>query len=230
MSFTDSIYLVFLAAGFTVGFGHCIGMCGPIVVSFCLGLGDRNRFVPNIFYNAGRTATYTILGGVLGAGGSFTGVVVPMAGFQKGVMILAGGLIAVMGLAMTGWMTIPRIFSSGYFPIQKILNAFRKLSNASGFAGFFAMGLLLGLLLCGPVYTALLSAVRVGMDADGLWQGAFSGAMVMLVFGAGTIPALLLISMLSDVKWLKHRKSVYRVGGIMMAIAGIYFLVKGIMY
>lgn len=230
MSSTDSIYFVFLAAGFTVGFGHCIGMCGPIVVSFCLGLGDRNRIVPNLFYNAGRTVTYTVLGGILGAGGSFTGVVVPMEGFQKAVMILAGVLIAVMGLAMTGWVGIPRLFSSGYSPLGRFFMNFRKFSGTSGVAGFFAMGLLLGLLPCGPVYTALLSAARAGMDAPGPWQGALSGAMVMFAFGVGTIPALLLIAGLSDMKWLKHRDTIYRVGGAMMILAGAYFLVKGILY
>ena len=198
MSSTDSIYLVFLAAGFTVGFGHCIGMCGPIVVSLCLSLKDRNRFVPNLFYNAGRTVTYTILGGILGAGGSFTGVVVPIEGFQKGVMIFAGVLIALMGLAMTGWVAIPRIFSSGHSPFQKFYHTFKKLSGSSGIARFFTLGLLLGLLPCGPVYTALLSSARVGMDAAGAWQGALSGCLVMLAFGAGTIPALLLIAGLSD--------------------------------
>jgi sulfite exporter TauE/SafE len=230
MSPTDSIYLVFLAAGFAVGFGHCIGMCGPIVVSFCLGLGDRNRFVPNLFYNAGRTVTYTILGGILGAGGSFTGVVVPIQGFQKGVMILAGVLIAVMGLAMTGWAAIPRIFSSGFSPFQRFFNRFQKLSGSSGAAGVFAMGLLLGLLPCGPVYTALLSSARVGMDTAGPWQGALSGALVMLAFGAGTIPALLIIAGLSDMKWLKNRDLIYRIGGVMMIVVGVYFFVKGIMY
>jgi len=230
MSFTDSIYLVFLAAGFTVGFGHCIGMCGPIVVSFSLGLKDRNRFVPNLFYNAGRIVTYTIQGGILGAGGSFTGVVIPMQGFQKGVMILAGAMIALMGLAMTGWIAIPRIFSSGFSPLQKFFNTFQKLSKSSGIGGFLALGLLLGLLPCGPVYTALLSSARVGMEAANTWQGALSGGLVMFAFGAGTIPALLLLAGLSDMKWLKHRDVIYRIGGIMMIIVGVYFLAKGIIY
>ena len=36
MSSTDTLYLIFLVTGFTVGFGHCVGMCGPIVVSLSL--------------------------------------------------------------------------------------------------------------------------------------------------------------------------------------------------
>jgi sulfite exporter TauE/SafE len=136
----------------------------------------------------------------------------------------------MMGLAMTGWIAIPRIFSSGFSPLQKIFNSFQKLSKSSGAIGFFGMGLLLGLLPCGPVYTALLSSARVGMEAVSPWQGALSGALVMCAFGLGTIPALLLIAGLSDMKWLKHRDTIYRIGGIMMILVGIYFFVKGIMY
>jgi sulfite exporter TauE/SafE len=52
----------------------------------------------------------------------------------------------------------------------------------------------------------------------------------MFFFGVGTIPALLLIAGLSDMKWLKHRDTIYRIGGIMMIAVGIYFFVKGVMY
>ena len=57
MSSIESLYLLFLATGFTVGFGHCIGMCGPIVVSLSLNLGDRPVIIPLALYNLGRVTT-----------------------------------------------------------------------------------------------------------------------------------------------------------------------------
>jgi uncharacterized protein len=213
-----------------VGFGHCIGMCGPIVVSFSLGLKDRNRFLPNLIYHAGRISTYSVLGGILGAGGSFTGIVTPMAGLQKAVMILTGVLISVMGLVMTGWVSIPRMRSLGETPLRWFFSCFNKLSGSSGIAGFFTLGLFLGLIPCGPVYTALLTSARIGMESPTVWNGALSGSMLMLSFGLGTLPALLLVAGLSDMKWLKSRASVYRIGGVLMLGVGIYFLVKGIRY
>ena len=62
MSFIDPLYPVFLATGFAVGFGHCIGMCGPIVVSLSLNLKDKNLLIPHLLYNSGRVVTYVVLG------------------------------------------------------------------------------------------------------------------------------------------------------------------------
>jgi len=230
MSSTDSIYLVFLAAGFSVGFGHCIGMCGPIVASLSLGLKDRNRIAPHLLYNLGRTATYTALGAVMGISGSFTGLAARMAGFQKGVMLLAGVLIIVMGVAMTGFLSTHRLFSAEFFPTKLAARGFQKLSRSSSLPGYFLLGLLLGFLPCGPVYTALISSARSGMETGSPWTGALSGASIMLSFGLGTIPALLVVAKLTDLKWLKKRAVMYRIGGFMMIGAGIYFLVKGIKY
>ena len=64
--------LFFLFTGVAVGFGHCIGMCGPIVVALSLKSAERRRMLPHLFYHAGRIITYTVLGGIVGASGSFT--------------------------------------------------------------------------------------------------------------------------------------------------------------
>ena len=69
MSFTDPLYLIFLTTGFTVGFGHCIGMCGPLVVSLSLNLKGKHLLLPHLLYNTGRVITYTVLGGIMGATG-----------------------------------------------------------------------------------------------------------------------------------------------------------------
>lgn len=230
MSSTDSIYLVFLAAGFSVGFGHCIGMCGPIVASLSLGLKERNRLAPHLLYNLGRTTTYTALGAVMGVTGSFTGLAAHMAEFQKAVMIIVGILIIFMGAAMTGLLPTSRLFAAEFFPTRMAARGFQKLSQSRNTFGYFPLGLLLGFLPCGPVYTALIASARSGMDAGSPWTGALSGAAVMFSFGLGTIPALLLVAKLTDLKWLKARETIYRIGGVMMIGAGIYFLIKGIYY
>jgi sulfite exporter TauE/SafE len=55
---TETIYFVLFTTGLTVGFGHCIGMCGPIVVSLSLSLKGRSVVVPHLLYNGGRITTY----------------------------------------------------------------------------------------------------------------------------------------------------------------------------
>ena len=230
MSFIDPLYLIFLTTGFTVGFGHCIGMCGPIVVSLSLNLKGKNLFLPHLLYNTGRVITYTVLGGVMGATGSFTLVAAHLAGIQKGALIVAGIIIIVMALAMSGWLPLGRLFGDYYNPDGIINRGFRKFSQVKSTATYFPIGLLLGLLPCGPVYTALLAAAGAGMNATGTLEGTVKGMAVMMSFGIGTIPALFVVAKLVDMGWLKKRQIIYRIGTILMIFVGLYFIVQGIWY
>ena len=230
MSFIDPLYLLFLTTGFTVGFGHCIGMCGPVVVSLSLNLKGKNLFLPHLLYNTGRVITYTVLGGIMGATGSFTLVAAHIAGIQKGALIFSGIIIIVMALAMSGWLPLGRIFGDYYNPDGIISKGFRKLSRVKSTAAYLPIGLLLGLLPCGPVYTALLAAAGAGMNAAGTIEGIAKGMAVMLTFGIGTIPALFIVAKLVDMGWLKKRQIIYRIGTILMIMVGFYFIVQGIWY
>lgn len=213
-----------------MGFGHCIGMCGPIVVSLSLNLKAHNLIVPHLLYNVGRVVTYVILGGVMGATGSFTLVATHIAGIQKGAMILAGIMIIIMGLAMSGWLRFGRLPTDYYNPRGLISRGFKKLSQTKSRTSYLPIGLLLGLLPCGPVYTALIAAAGVGMKAGSIIEGITKGMAVMLLFGIGTIPALFLVAKLADMGWLRKRAMIYRIGAILMIGVGLYFVVKGIRY
>jgi hypothetical protein len=230
MSFIDPLYPVFLATGFAVGFGHCIGMCGPIVVSLSLNLKDKNILLPHLLYNSGRVVTYGVLGGVMGATGSFTLVAAHIAEIQKGAMIFAGVLIIIMGLAMSGWISFGQVFGNSYNPGGFVSKGFRRLSQIKSPAAYFPIGLLLGLLPCGPVYTALLAAAGAGMEAAGTLEAIIKGMGVMICFGLGTVPALFLVAKLADMGWLKKREIIYRIGAVLMVAVGIYFIIKGIRY
>jgi len=230
MSFIDPLYPVFLATGFAVGFGHCIGMCGPIVVSLSLNLEDRPLFIPHLLYNSGRVVTYSILGGVMGFTGSFTQVASHIAGIQKGAMILAGVLIIIMGLAMSGWISFGKVFGDFFNTGGLVSKGFRRLSRVKSPAAYLPIGLLLGLLPCGPVYTALLAAAGAGMKAAGPLNAIISGMGVMLCFGLGTVPALFLVAKLADMGWLRKRAVVYQIGAALMVAVGLYFMIKGIQY
>ena len=230
MLFTETLYLIYSITGFTVGFGHCIGMCGPIVVSLTLNLEGKRIYLPHIFYNSGRIITYCMLGGFTGAAGSFTMVIANIAAVQKAVMIFAGGLIVFMGLAMIKWLPLGRIFSNQNNPIGIISRGFSKLSSIKSNIIYFPLGLLLGWLPCGPVYTALLGAARAGMEAKSLFEGIFIGMGLMLAFGVGTVPALILVAKLTDLSGLKSREIIYKFSSVLMILVGGYFIVKAIRY
>ena len=230
MSSTESLLIIYLSTGFAVGFGHCIGMCGPIVVSLSLSRKENSIWIPHFLYNAGRVITYTVLGAVMGATGSFTAITANLAGIQKIVLIFAGVLIVVMGLAMSDWLPMGRIFGDGCRFGAIIPGGFARLTSLRSTAAFLPLGLLLGLLPCGPVYTALIAAARAGMEAGSPLAGALTGMVLMGAFGIGTVPALLMVSRLAGMGWLKSRRLVYRVGALLMIIVGIYFIANAIAY
>ncbi len=230
MSSTETIYFILFSSGFMVGFGHCLGMCGPIVVSLSLSLKGQRVLVPHLLYNIGRVTTYGLLGGIMGVTGSFTRVATSIASLQKGVMIFAGALIIVMGLAMAGWIPSRAIFGENYNPIGVLGRGFRKLSGTRSVAAYYPLGLLLGLLPCGPVYTALIASARAGMEARNSLEGFFLGMGLMLSFGLGTVPSLILVAKLAGLGWLKRRDVIYKAAAILMVTLGIYFVIKAIKY
>jgi hypothetical protein len=230
MSSTEPLYLVFLVAGFTVGFGHCTGMCGPVVVSLSLKLKERNLLLSHLLYNTGRVITYAILGGLAGILGSFTILTSSIVSLQKGVLVFAGVLVLLMGLAMAGWIPFGRIFEDGGAGSSVLSKWFRRLSAAKSSIVYLPLGFLLGLLPCGPVYTVLIASARAGMNEQTAFQGFLSGMGLMLAFGVGTVPSLLLVGKLAGLGWIKARPLIYKISSVFMVLVGIYFIIQGIRY
>ena len=227
---TKTFFWLYLSTGFTIGFGHCIGMCGPIVISFSLNLKEKSIFIPHLLYHLGRITTYAILGGVVAAAGSLTMITANIDTIQKGVLIFTGALIMLMGVAMAGWIPLGKIFGDHAGLGGLISKGFGKLLKVKSTLVYLPLGLLLGLLPCGPVYTALLGAARAGMDAASPHQGVLTGMGLMAAFGIGTVPALFLVAKLADMGWLKSRTIIYKVGAILMIVVGFIFVVKAIRF
>jgi uncharacterized protein len=230
MSSTDSILWTYLLTGLAIGFGHCIGMCGPLVISFSLRLKGRKSTLPHALYHCGRILTYSLLGAAMGAGGSFVVVAATLRTVQIGAMYFAGGLVIIMGLSMGGWIPHVGIFKSRFNASGPLAALFGRLSQGRSDWLFLPTGLVLGLLPCGPVYTALLGAARAGMQAPDIYRGLLIGAALMFAFGLGTVPALFLVGKLAHRGWLKFRKGLYRAGAVLMIGLGVYFIFSAAQY
>jgi hypothetical protein len=230
MSSTEPLYFAYFVTGFTVGFGHCIGMCGPIIVSLSLNLRGKDFLLPHLFYNIGRIITYAVLGGLAGSLGSLTILASSILSFQKGVLIFAGTMVILMGLAMGGWISFSRIFGDNDSLSRYFSKWFDKLLAPGTPMAYLPLGVLLGFLPCGPVYTALVASARAGMDAQSPLQGFLSGTALMLAFGIGTFPSLFLVGRLSGVGWIRSRVLIYRISSVLMILLGIYFIILGIRY
>lgn len=227
---TPTFLLFYFTTGLTVGFGHCLGMCGPIVIALNLNQQGKRGLLAQSLYHYGRITTYAIIGGFMGATGSFTMVATRIESIQKSAMIVSGLLIVAMGLGTLGMVTWGHAITERFDFGRMISKGFRALSSIRSPMAYYPLGLLFGLLPCGPVYTALLGAARFGMEATNIFEGIFSGIGLMVAFGLGTVPALFLVTKIADWGIAKYQQAIYRVGSLLMIALGIYFIVNAINY
>jgi uncharacterized protein len=217
--------LAMLLSGIAGGFGHCISMCGPVVGALSVG-ETRKGVLHLLLYNLGRVTTYTILGGVVGLSGSFLLLAASIETLQKAIMIIAGLSIILMGLTTAEWLPFSIKISScgpGIPMIQKIMTLFNAPRSIGA---YYPMGIVLGFLPCGLTYTALLTAARGGMEAENAFAGMLQGAFMMLLFGIGTAPALILVGKVVNTISQTTRKRFYRLASLIMIATGVWFIVS----
>ncbi len=212
----SDLYIVALMTGL-IGSLHCIGMCGPIAVALPLGKKSwLQKITGSIIYNAGRIATYALLGiifGLLGQG-------IEMAGLQKwasiglGIALILSVLFPVL---FKGQKKIDQFF---YGYAGKLIGKFRQLFSISSYPSLLVIGLLNGLLPCGLVYVAIAGAINT--------NDIVSGAVYMSIFGIGTIPIMASIPIVGNLIGTNIRRSFKGVISIFIVILGILFILRGL--
>ena len=181
---------------------HCAQMCGPIVLSYSVGVGRltpsgaQPRFSPllwnHVAYNAGRILTYSALGAIAGLIGSSMGLLGRLTNFGGMLALLTGGFMVILGIAMFGILPGSRLLTERALRFTRgVLKPCSRLLESPGAMNRFLLGLVLGLLPCGILYAALIKATGTGSA----WQGASN----MLAFGLGTSGSLLAIGLFSSV-------------------------------
>lgn len=226
---TESPFLILFASGLMGGFGHCLGMCGPVVAAVSLSRPDPRSTRPHLLYHLGRITTYSLLGGAVGLSGSLVRVAIPIEPIQRAILAGTGIAIILMGLSLSGLFGgrfQPATGAELPAPFSRLL---RLVSGTEGAGAFFPLGLLLGLLPCGLVYTALLTAAREGMESADPAAAFLRGFAAMALFGLGTAPALLLLGKTVGYLGTRMRSVLYRAAALLMVLAGILFTVKGVL-
>lgn len=172
-----------------LGSAHCVGMCSGISGMFAMHAQQssiRARLPLAIGYNMGRVTSYAILGLTVAFLGSTAVSGIPVL---AGPVRFVGGLVIVLvGLQIAfDWRVLKPLermgstIWSGVAPLAQRLVPVTNLPRALG------LGLLWGWLPCGLVYSVLLIAATS--------SGAVNGALIMIAFGIGTMPAMLLTGM-----------------------------------
>ena len=223
-----------LAALFMLGFlgtGHCIGMCGPLVVAFP---GRTGRFGGHLAYHAGRILTYGLIGGLMGAAGAGMIRLAAIVGgdpmvwvsrAQVGISLLAGIVLLFFGLSRLGlarepdWLTIA---VPGRMPGWHRLT--RLPAAQRGNRDLFMMGLLLGGLPCGLSYAAFARALSGARLWGGFWMA--------LAFGLGTLPGLLAIGAGAGALLSRYRRQADLLAGLIMIgmAASLVFDAAGVIW
>lgn len=200
---------------------HCAGMCGGLVGAFALGLpGDRSPLVVQLACNLGRVATYVGLGaaaGALGAGTLLFADVLPM---QKILFGASSVVLLAMGLYLGGlFPRFAELERVGRAPWRRIQPLLARVLPIRTLQSAVVAGLLWGFLPCGLVYSAVVLALASA--------SAPRGALVMAVFGAGTLPNLLAMGLLAHrlQPFLQDRR-VRVAAGVALVAAGVWGLLK----
>ena len=210
-------YLLAFITGLLGGFGHCIGMCGPIVAAYALPSGRTGvlKLLPHLIYNAGRVTTYALMGAAMGLAGSFVGLASGFEGAQTAVQIAAGGLMALMGL----------LIAVGFDPFSgiscnRLMEAGKSVLTTNSAFKYYPLGLLFGFLPCGLSYSILIGSAGTG--------GPVKGGALALSFGLGTLPALLLFGLLVSHLGARMRTRFYRLSGALLLFMGGIFIYRGL--
>jgi sulfite exporter TauE/SafE len=212
------------AAAFLIGLlggVHCVGMCGGIVGALTVQMPGRGRaWGLHLTYSAGRIASYSVAGaimGMIGSMGLFFDQVLPV---QLLLYVFANLLLVVLGMYLAGFGgLLLRLEALGGWLWRRIQPYSARVLPADTAGKAFVLGVLWGWLPCGLVYSLLATALLSG--------GAVSGFLVMLAFGLGTLPNLLLAGMVF--KRLRDVTSDPRIrmaAGAVVAGFGIVGLVK----
>jgi sulfite exporter TauE/SafE len=209
----------------TVGSTHCLVMCGgaaSTISGSVVQLGRRPRVDPKVAslaYNAGRIGSYALAGSIAGAIGVALDHAPFVFGAEIALRVLAGLLLCAVGLYIAGAWQRGAAFERIGLPLWKRIEPLaRRFIPIRSVSSAFALGALWGWIPCGLVYAALGVAVVTGSPV--------SGALTMIAFGVGTLPAMLVMGAFgARVGNLSRRAIVRRIAGVTILLFGIFHVV-----
>ena len=193
---------------------HCTLMCGPLLFalqqhqSFSLAI-----IVNKLLYQVGRILTYGVIGLLFGLlGSSFA-----MKGWQQSFSVFTGVLLVLIGISYAVIHKFPKLVAlqtKSIQPFTKVMAEWLYKPNGS-----FVAGMLNGFLPCGMVYMAVASAMNA--------ESSFMSFQFMVCFGLGTLPLMLLFSLLTNLPKKLFKFKFSSVLPFLYILMGIWFLLRG---
>jgi len=200
-----------------IGSVHCIGMCGPLVMALPIShQSNFQKWVSILLYHFGKMSSYALLGIILGYFGSSF----PFYGMQAHLSIVMGSImlfyVLYVFILKSNWA--PLFFKSNiiYTAIIKKMGSLFKSKNR---AVFYLIGILNGLLPCGMIYVALTSALAT--------QNILQGGLIMVFFGLGTMPALIMVAIAGQYFGVVFRNKIQKLLPVLILSMGVLLILRG---
>lgn len=211
--------LYFYISAFTLGFlgsFHCAGMCGPIALMLPKAEGSPLKIATGKFiYNTGRVATYIVIGILFG----LLGLAIVVKGFQRELSVITGVIIILMLSLSSGTKLRNMEYSFDSWYNKTIRNHLKKLFAKKSYLSLFFIGVLNGLLPCGFVYLAIAGAASAG--------SVIGGATYMLLFGLGTFPMMMFITMAANYFGIRFRKIYSKISPFIAIALALFLIYRG---
>ncbi|KIM11885.1 MAG: hypothetical protein KU37_03245 [Sulfuricurvum sp. PC08-66] len=221
MDFNIEILSVVLF-GLVGSLGHCIGMCGGFIVTYSASkisanTPQKNQLLYHALYNSGRVTSYVLLGMLFGGFGALWDVT-PLT--RAILFIVAGLFMIAMAFSLSGKIAFLNSIEHNITSQSWYKKLFLRLVQGESASSFYFLGMLNGFFPCGLVYAALVWAMATG--------SIVGGALVMLLFGVSTVPALFGFGFFVGLLKKTHfRKIMVHLSAIIVLLFGAWTLWKG---
>jgi uncharacterized protein len=216
--------LTLFLAGFVGSPAHCAAMCGPLVLGQVSDrltrvplerLGPMTRLGQGMLlpYHFGRLITYSALGAATGWLGN--GLVrVPWMRWTGAALLLCAAivfLVAALRSLVPGLNRVlpPRAGPNLALPITRLV----KGLDTTTVTGTFVLGLALGFLPCGFLYTGLVVAAGTASPLE--------GALALAAFALGTMPSLIVVGIAGHFAGHRLNAGALRYAPIIMLINAV---------
>ena len=210
--------LAFMAG--VLGSGHCLGMCGALVSGYFMRSGASRSYLPYFVYQIARIFVYTMVGFAAAA----LGVVLVSSGvFGKVQSILQmsiGAIVIILALGILGW--IPFQGSVRLIPMKLLRRGYAESRTKGPILGATIAGLLNGLMPCPLTFAMAVKATSATTIMD--------GGLLMLTFGAGTLPTMLFVSVAFGKMSAHFRGLMLKSAALIMIIMGCNTIYMGLSF
>lgn len=195
------------------GSAHCAGMCGPIALIMPFqAFGGWKKLAALGLYHFGRISVYAGMAVVLHSFRSlFQPAIQQYISIAMGIILLGAGILTFIS-QHNFHVSLPW---DGY--VKKQLGS---VMGKPGLGAIAIAGILNGLLPCGLVYMALSASVAL--------HTATQAAGMLYLFGLGTIPMLVSISLLKSKINLRSSLNVKKFAPVVVFALGCLFVIRGL--